>query len=165
MTAHTAGEVPPASASHPKRIWRSRSVVRVALAVAAVLVLLVGFEVSIRLVPPDAVLVSASSSSGRTLATREIADARTVSDLYAGINDLPGAGLSADYNCVEPAPNALAISFRFTRWGLPVEGATLPGDGCGSWSVTRGGIPDSRYDPNGQTRAILSEAQLPVLLP
>src|SRR5260370_27799908 len=55
-------------------------------------VLLTAFEVGIRHVPPDAVQISQSAAAtGRTLASREITDARTVADFSARINSLPVA--------------------------------------------------------------------------
>lgn len=156
MSARTAGNRSPARAPHPKSMWRNRFL----LAVPAVLLLLVGFEVGIRLVTPDTVQVTVSvAGGGRMLATREIADALTVADLYTQINGLPSVGLSPVYHCGLPGPDPVAFGFRYTRWGLPVEVATLPDPGCAGWWISRGGLSDGHDDPNGETRAILSEVQ------
>ncbi len=52
-------------------------------------------------------------------------------------------------------------SFRFTRWGLPIETATLVAQGCSVWAVFRGFLPEVHDDLTGQTQVILPEAQVP----
>ncbi len=158
-SAHPPGVTPPAPAWPVRRI-RARQLI---LAGAALFILLVGFEVGIRQVSPDAVQVStATAAQGYYFATREITDAHTVADLYTRINGLPSARPFAILfpPCPTPSPDTLMYSFRFTRWGLPVEVATLVEQGCSVWEFIRGGIPGARNDPTGrQTQVILDEAQ------
>ena len=88
-------------------VWRIRARRRI-LADAALLVLLVGFEIGIRQVSPDAVQVGiASEAQGHVFATREITDARTVADLFARINGLPAVGWLAVYRCPLSRPDAV----------------------------------------------------------
>jgi hypothetical protein len=120
--------------------------------------LLVGLEVGIRQVAPDAVQVTVSvAATGHTLASRAIADPRLASDLYARINRLPWAGPASVYHCGLSGPDPVTFAYRFTRWSLPVEVATLPV--CGGWEVIRGGLTDVRDDPNGESRVIQDEVQ------
>lgn len=158
MSARPPEGVLPAQAPHGTGSRRNR----VILVIAAVLIILVGFEVALRRVPPDAVQVStAFAAQGNYVPRREITDARTVADLYARINDLPPDSLFAVDSCPQPGPDTLMYSFRFTRWGLPVEVATLVEKNCSVWSLVRGGLPEVHNDPTGQTQVILSEAQVP----
>jgi hypothetical protein len=132
----------------------------VALAVAATAIGVAGFEVGVRLIPPDAAQVSVTAAAdGHVLATREVRGAGAVADLYARINGLPSADPFPVYHCALAGPDAVTFGIRFTRWGLPVEVAVLRGNGCRAWRLSRGGIPDTRNDPQGQTRAIISEIQ------
>jgi hypothetical protein len=141
---------------------RRRTLTLLGVGFVVVVLLFIGFEVGIRQVPPDTVLVNAATAiEGHTFATREITDARIVADLYTRINDLPPAGLFALYHCRPPGPNTVTYSFRFTRRGLLIEVAALPETGCSVWQDIRGGIPEAHNDPNGQTQVILSEAHLP----
>jgi hypothetical protein len=158
MSARPPGGVPLAHA--PLGTGSRRT--RVILGIAAVLLLLLGFEVGLRRVPPDAVEVStAFAVQGHYFGTRAITHARTVADLYARINDLPPADVFAVNRCWPRSPETLMFSFRFTRWGLPIETATLVAQGCSVWAVFRGFLPEAHKDPTGQTQAILSEAHLP----
>ncbi len=159
-SAHPPEGMSPVPARPVRRI-RAR---RLILAGAVLLILLVGFEIGIRQVSPDAVQVStATTAQGDYFATRAITDARIVADLFARVNGLPSAGLGAILfpPCrLPPRPDALMYSFRFTRGSLPVEVATLVEQGCSVWEFIRGGIPGARNDPTGrQTQAILDEAQ------
>jgi hypothetical protein len=133
---------------------------RVIAAVLAFVLVLTGFEVGVRVVPPDAMQVWAfAAASGHTLARASVTDARTSADLYALVNSTPTVPWTANYSgCPPPSPDAVTFDVVFIRWSLPIEDATLPGiDGCGLWSVSQGGIPSTRTDSNGQTQAILSE--------
>jgi hypothetical protein len=121
----------------------------------------VGSEVAIPRVPPDAVQVITSlATDGRPVATHWITDARTVADLYTRINRLPSAAWTP-FHCQLGLTGQLTVSLRFVRWGLPVEVATLPQDGC--WRVSHGGLADPflRIDPHGETPTILNEALPP----
>jgi cell division septal protein FtsQ len=84
----------PASA-RPRRRSRAR---RLILAGVALLILLVGFEIGIRQISPDAVQASAYTvDGGNAFATHHITDARIVADLYTRINNLPSVGYDAFY--------------------------------------------------------------------
>jgi hypothetical protein len=124
-----------------------------------VVLLLVGFEVGIRHVSPDAVQISQSSAAtGHTLASREITDARNVADFYARINSLPVAPPGATFHCPLFDPKTVTqYTVRFTRWGLPVEVATLTQFGCLYWYISSGGVPGVfiHLDPDGRTQPIL----------
>jgi hypothetical protein len=145
---------------------RRRARLRILAVTLVVLLVLTGLEVGIRVLPPDAVQVRASTAaSEQTLAMARVTDNGTVADLYARINSLPTEQPLHPVSCTTPPNQAVgAVTFEvvFMRWGLPIEDATLPGIGCGLWGVSQGGLPSVR-DPNGQTQAILSE--LHTLLP
>ena len=141
-----------------RRLWARRLI----LAGIALLMLLVGFEIGIRQVTPDAVQVSAYTvDGGPPFVTHEITDARTVADLYTRINSLPPVWYSAINRCPAPNSGTVYYHFNFTRSGVPIELDALPEKGCSVWDVLRGGIPVAHNDPEGQTQLILSEAQLP----
>jgi hypothetical protein len=174
MSARSPGDVPPAPASSPRGISNRQFFVMVLPAVvlavfAAVAILPVAIDpVSIQLVPPDAVQVSASADHGRTLVTHEITDARTVADLYARLNGLPvPAGRVFVGSTLCGLPDPADYTFHFTRWGVSVEDATLGESGCPrplAWRVSRYGFWDLHMDLTGeQTQAMLAEAQLPPL--
>jgi len=149
--------IPPASA-RPRRRSRAR---RLILAGVALLILLVGFEIGIRQVSPDAVQASAYTvDGGNAFATRHITDARIVADLYTRINNLPSVGYYAFYRCPEPNSNTVYYHVDFTRFGILIEGTALVEKGCSVWDVVRGGIPVAHNAPDGQTQVILSEAGL-----
>jgi hypothetical protein len=126
------------------------------LGVGFVVLLLVGFEVGIRHVPPDGVQVTTTSSeSGRTLSTQEITNARTVAEFYARLNSLP-----LDQRFVDPKtcplrylPTLENYTVRFTRWGLPVVVATWDSLQCiPTWEFSSGGLPGAWFphdDRNG----------------
>ncbi len=124
-----------------------------------VLLLLVGFEVGVRHVSPDAVQISQSSvATGHTLASREITDARTVADFYARINSLRVVPPGATFHCPLFDPKTVTqYAVRFARWGLPVEVATLTQFGCLFWYTSSGGVPGVfiHLDPDGRTQPIL----------
>lgn len=148
----------PAPSWPSRRLW-ARQLIRASL---VLLTLLVGFEIGIRQVTPDAVRVSAYTvDGGPPFFSREITDARTVADLYTRINNLPTVWYSAINRCPAPNSGTVYYHFDFTRSGIPVELDALPEKGCSVWDVVRGGIPVAHNDPDGQSRLILSEAHLP----
>jgi hypothetical protein len=158
VSARPPAGMPPAHAPHGTGNRRNR----VILVIAAVLILLVGFEIGLRRVPPDAVEVSfAFAAQGHYVVLHEITDARTVTDLYTRVNDLPPTDVFAVDRCRPRRPDTLMYSFRFTRWGLPIETATLVAQGCSVWAVFRGFLPEVHDDRTGQTQVILSEAHVP----
>jgi hypothetical protein len=155
-TVRDSRSVPARPARHLLGAWRFWAV---ALAISAIVVVPIGFEVGIRLVPPDAVRVTASSvADGHMLVTHEITDPRIVADLYDRINSLPLIPEGAIIHCGLPGP--MSYDFSFTRRGVVIEDAA-PGDCTPVWSVSRGGIVSGRWDLKGQTVGILAEAQLP----
>jgi len=142
---------------------RRRAWLRTLAVTLAVLLVLTGVEVGVRMLPPDAVQVRASDAvTGQTLATATVNDKGTVADLYARINSLPAVSLTSNCSPELRYPGAVTFELDFMRWGLPIEAATLLGYGCG-WEVSQGAIPSLHDDPNGHTQAILSE--LHTLLP
>lgn len=152
-------ETPATAAPGPNRRLWARRLIRASL---VLLILLIGFEISIRQVTPDAVRVSAYTvDGGPPFFSREITDARTVADLYTRINNLPTVWYSAINRCPAPNSGTVYYHFDFTRSGIPVELDALPEKGCSVWDVVRGGIPVAHNDPDGQTQLILSEAHLP----
>ncbi len=174
MSTQTPGEGRPAPASPPRGISNRRFFIMVLPAVVlavflAVIFLPFGASAVIQLVPPDAVRVSASVAvGGRTLVTHEITDAHTVADLYARLNRLPSVG--PFFECgLGGLPDPVHYTFRFTRWGVSVEDATLGGSGCPrplAWRVSYGVLWNFHTDYTGeQTQAMLAKAQLPPLPP
>lgn len=170
MSTRTTEQEPPASAPPPKGVWIRRLSLALPLACVAMMFLFaVPYvfvdPVTIQLLPPDAVQVSASAAaSGRTLVTRRITDARTVADLYARLNGLPAVRWR--FGCLLAPPDPVDYRFHFTRWGMPIEDAQSEGYGCAPrrWFVSRYGFYDLHMDFTGeQTKAMLAEAQLPPL--
>lgn len=161
MFARPSAGIPPAP-PRPRRRRRARRLILAGVALLLLLaILLVGFEIGIRQVSPDAVQATAYTLDGSPLATRHITDARTVADLYTRINNLPTVWYSAVDRCPPLQSSTGYYHVDFMRWGVLIEGAALVEKGCSVWDVVRGGIPIAHNDPNGQTQVILSEAQLP----
>ena len=165
MSTWPPAGIPPASA-RPRRRSRARRLILAGVALLilrhAFLILLVGFEIGIRQVSPDAVQVRAYTvDGGPPFAVRTITDVRVVADLYTRINNLPTVWYSAFDSCPAYQSNSVYYQVDFTRWGVLIEGAALVEKGCSVWDVVRGGIPVAHNDPDGQTQIILSEARLP----
>ena len=86
MSARPPAGMPPAHAPHGTGSRRNGAI----LVIAAVLLLLVGFEAGLRRVPPDAVqMSSAFAAQGHYVDLREITDARTVADRMPGSTTCP----------------------------------------------------------------------------
>jgi hypothetical protein len=60
-----------------------------------------------------------------------------------------------------PGPDAVSFGIRFLRAGALVDTAIHPGDGCGQWWLSAGGVrePYARANPPGEWQAILAEVQ------
>jgi hypothetical protein len=129
---------------------------RVIATVHAFVLLLTGFEVGVRVVPPDAMQVWAVDPvSGHTLAVASVTEGRSVAHLYALINSMHSESAFGK-TCSGGLPGPVTFDVVFIRWSLPVEDATQIAAGCG-WEVSQGGIPSFCTDTAGQTQAILSE--------
>ncbi len=164
-----APEGRPASAPSCKGVWIRRLSLALSLACVAMMFLLTlpyvfVDPVTIQLLPPDAVQVSASLDHERTWVTHEITDAHTVADLYARLNGLPSVRWR--FGCLLAPPDPVLYRFHFTRWGMAIEDAQPEGGGCAPrrWFVSRYGYYDLHMDFTGeQTKAMLAEAHLPPL--
>ncbi len=117
------------------------------------------------LIPPDGVRVSATIS-GDAVASHQIKDARTVTDLYARINRLPSSIRGLECGPGYPGESTYTYTFDFTRGGMLIETASAYAvGGCVSeWAIDGDGLGNTRVDLTGvATREILAEAQLPPL--
>jgi hypothetical protein len=163
MSDQSARELPNALKPTPAGRRRWGAWLRTLAVTLAVLLVLTGVQVGVRVLPPDAVQVTASAAaSGQTLARATVNDKGTVADWYARINSLPAIDLLYKCSGSPPVPHAVTVKLDFLRWGLPIEVATLAGNSC-AWDVSQGVIPSARDDPTGQTSAILFEVR--TLLP
>ena len=135
---------------------------RTLAAVFALVLVLIGVEVGVRVVPPDAMQVRAvAPESGQTIAMANVTDGRIVAHLYTLINSMH-AESAFGVSCSGGLPGPVLFDVVFIRWSLPVEDATQIPAGCG-WEVSQGGIPSVLTDPTGQTQGL--EPELRSLLP
>jgi hypothetical protein len=127
--------------------------------VIGMLLLVVAFSVGIRLVPPDAVHISQSvEATGHILAQRTIADPRIVADYYARLNSMPAT--PGPMTCPLRYNPVTTYTVTFTRWGLPIEGATLADVSCPFWWIIRGGVPERpRFDYTHVMQPVLAQVQ------
>jgi hypothetical protein len=123
---------------------------RIALAITLLVCVLLGFEIGVRLLPPDAVrytIQTINPDGSDTTVSGTITDPATIARWRAAMTARPNGTLIKSYqlrwqgNGCAPLTLTLA-TYTYTWHGLPVEVVSV-GPGCGGvYQVTSGGTPD-----------------------
>ena len=147
MACHTVRMLFAAEGQVMRRYFTRR---RILMAVAALVIAFVAFEVVVRLVPPDSVqytIQTVSPSGPGSTISGTITDPATVARWRATVTAQPDKALISAY--LERWQGAgcaggifLIATYRFTWRGFPME-VVSPGPSCAAgYQVSSGGIPD-----------------------
>lgn len=123
---------------------------RIALAVILLLLIFLGFEISVRLLPPDTVrytIQTINPAGPDTTASGTVTNPTTIARWRAAMTAQPDGTLIASYQLrwqgigCSIGTHTIA-NYIFTWHGLPLEVVSVQPSCPGGYQVTSGGIPD-----------------------